>query len=74
MAQSVERLTLDVSSGHDLTVVSSSPALGSTLMVQSLLGILYLPLPLPPPPTHSPSLPQNKNKNEEIVNFIFGLS
>ena len=34
MAQSVKRLTLDLSSGLDLKVVSSSPTLGSTLGVK----------------------------------------
>lgn len=31
MAQLFKCLTLDLGSGHDLTVLSSSPALGSTL-------------------------------------------
>ena len=31
VAQSVKRLTLDFGSGHDLTVVRSSPMLGSVL-------------------------------------------
>ena len=31
VAQSIKSLTLDVSSGHDLRVVSSSPMMGSTL-------------------------------------------
>ena len=35
MAQSVKRLTLDLSSRLDLRVVSSSPALGSALGVKS---------------------------------------
>ena len=35
MAQSIERLTLDVSSGLDLRVASSSPTLGSTLGVEA---------------------------------------
>ena len=30
--------------------VGSNPALGSVLMVQSLLGVVFLPLSLPPPP------------------------
>ena len=34
MAQSVKRLTLDLSSGLDLRVMSSSPALGSRLGVE----------------------------------------
>ena len=44
VAQSVERLTLDFSSGHDLRVVGSSPALGSARTARSLPGILSLPL------------------------------
>ena len=35
-AQSVEHLTLDLSSGLELGVVSSSPALGSTLHVEPI--------------------------------------
>ena len=50
MAQSVERPTLDLGSGHDPRVAGSSPVLGSVLTVQSLLGILSLPLCLCPPP------------------------
>ena len=34
VAQSVEYPTLDLSSDHDLRVVSSSPALGSTMGVR----------------------------------------
>ena len=37
MAQSVQRLTLDLSSGFDLRVMSSSPALGSTLIMEATL-------------------------------------
>ena len=37
MAQSVQRLTLDLSSGFDLRVMSSSPALGSTLSMEATL-------------------------------------
>ena len=42
MAQSVQRPTLDLSSGHDLMVCEMEPrlALGSALTAQSLLGIL----------------------------------
>ena len=48
MAQSVKCLTLDLSSGLDLGVVSSNPALGSMLL-KSLLKILSLSLcPSPP--------------------------
>ena len=43
VAHLVERPTLDFSSGHDLRVVGSSPALVSPLTVQSLLGILSAP-------------------------------
>ena len=46
MAQSVERLTFDFGSGHDLRVVELRPALGSVLMAWILLGILSLPLSL----------------------------
>ena len=48
MAQSVKRPALDLRSGYDL-FVSSDPALGSALMVQSLLGILSLLFSAPPP-------------------------
>ena len=34
VAQSVKHLTLDLSSGHDLTIVSSSPTLGSMLGIK----------------------------------------
>lgn len=37
MGQSVERLTLGLSSGGDLRVVGSSPALGFTLSVEPIL-------------------------------------
>ena len=40
MAQWVECLSLDFTPGHDPRVVGSSPASGSVLTVQSLLGIL----------------------------------
>lgn len=49
MAQSVKHPTLNIGSGHDLTVVSSIPASGSALTAQGLLGILSLPLSAPPP-------------------------
>ena len=37
MAQSVKRPTLDLSSGLDLTVMSSSPWMGTTLEVEPTL-------------------------------------
>ena len=47
VAQSVKCLTLGFGSGHDLTgLTGSSPASGSVLAAQSLLGILCLPLSL----------------------------
>ena len=46
VAQLVKRLTLDFGSGHDLTIMRSSPTLGSVLTVRSLLGILFLHLSL----------------------------
>ena len=62
VAQSVECLTLDFSSGHghDPRVVGSSPSSGS----MSLLRILLLSLPLLLSPAHALSLSlslQNKN-------------
>ena len=36
MVQSVKRLTLDLSSGLDLRLVSSSPTLGATLGVEPI--------------------------------------
>ena len=44
VAQMVQRLTLDLGSGHDLTVMTWSSESGSTGSV-SLLKILSLPLP-----------------------------
>jgi len=46
VAQSVERLTFDFSSGHDLRVMGSSPKWGSKLG-GGLLGILSPPAPPP---------------------------
>ena len=43
MAQLIEGLTLDFSSGHDL-IMGQSPESGSVLTAGSLLGILSLPL------------------------------
>ena len=49
MAQSIEHLTLDFSSGHDLTVMGWSLPLGSVLNMKpawdSLSPFLSLPLP-----------------------------
>ena len=47
--QSAKRLTLDIGSGHDPRIMGLSPAWGSALTVQDLLGILSLPLTLPLP-------------------------
>ena len=57
MAQSVEHMTLDFSSGHDLTVLGIELLLDSALIVQRLLGILPLPLLFL---SLSLSLPKNK--------------
>ena len=57
MTQLGQRLTLDFVSGHDLTAVSLSPALGSA---QSLLGIFALSLYLCPSPAYALSLKINK--------------
>ena len=60
MTHSVKRPALDTDSGHDLPVVSSSPASGSVLTVQGQLGILSLPLSLCPSRAHALSLSPNK--------------
>ena len=60
MTQSVEHLTLDFSSGHDLMVARLGPGSCSTLTAGHLLGIFSLPLSLPLPGTLSLSLSQNK--------------
>ena len=49
MASLVKCLTLDFGSGHDPTVVRSSPVLGSLLAAWNLSGILSLSLSLPIP-------------------------
>ena len=49
VAQSVKCPALDFGSGLDLMVRGSSPAFGSALTVQSLLGIFSLPLSRPLP-------------------------
>ena len=62
MAQLVEHPTLGFSSGHNLLVVGSSLASGSTLSSRNLLGIhshslsLSVSLSLSPPPHPSPLL------------------
>ena len=63
MAQLVKCLTLDFSSGHDLTVHGFKPRIGSKLTAWSLLGILY-PSPSASPPlalSISVSLPKQIN-------------
>ena len=53
MAQLFEHLTLDVSSGHDLTqFMTSSSVLGSALTKWSLLGIFSPSLSATPPPLY----------------------
>ena len=54
VAQSVEDLTLDFGSGHDLRVVGSSSTLGTALNTEPAWDSLSLPLPLSP--THTLSL------------------
>ena len=58
MAQLVERLALDIGSGHDFTVYEFEPVWGSELTAQSLLGILFLPFSAPPHHTCTLSLSQ----------------
>ena len=60
MAQLVKHPTLDLGSGHDLTVCELSPVSGSALRVWTLLGILSLPLSLSVPLLLSLSLSQKK--------------
>ena len=68
IAQSVEPLTLNFSSGHNLRVVRLSPLLGSTLSGDSAWDSLSLPLPLPRPAlsasahTHTLSLSLKKKR------------
>ena len=54
VVQSVERLTLDFSSGHELRVVRLSPVVGSTLSMKPAWDSFSLPLP--PSPTRSRTL------------------
>ena len=49
MAQSVKRLTLDISSGRDLEVAGSKPASGWVLSVGPAWDSLSLSLSAPPP-------------------------
>ena len=66
MAQSVERLTLDFGSGHDLMIHGFEPPSGSVLTLHRLLGILSLSpslsVPLPPACARSLSLKINFKK------------
>ena len=66
MAQLVEHLTLDLGWGHDLTVVRSSPELGSVLSVELVYDSLplFLHLLCHSPTTHalSPTPPPQKKK------------
>ena len=48
MAQSVKHLILDLAQVMISQFVGSSPVSGSTLTMQSLLGILFLPFTLQP--------------------------
>ena len=62
MAQSVEYLTFDFSSGCGLRVLGSSPTLLSMLRIVSAWDSLHLPFA--PPPTHVLLLSLNKQMNE----------
>ena len=61
MASLVKRPTLDLSSGHDLTVRECEPGSDSVLTAQNLLGILSLPFSL--------SL-KKKKKKKSCVNSV----
>ena len=67
MAQWVKCLTLDLGSGHDLTVCEIKPTLGSGLTA-SLLGILSLPLSLSSPSPHVSTLFLKRNKLKKNKN------
>ena len=64
MALLIECPTPDFSLGHDLTVVRSSPMLGSLLAAWNLSEILSFPLSAHPPLMCG--LSQNKIKKKEI--------
>ena len=70
--QSVKHPTLSFGSGHDLMVVSLSPASGSGLTALSLLGILSLSLSAPPLFAFSLSLTLSKQINQ--LQKFFSLS
>ena len=67
MVQSVKHLTLDLGSGHDLTIREVEPRLGlcanTVLTAGNLLGVLSLPLSLPLPCLHTVSLSLKINNN-----------
>ena len=66
VAQSVQRLTLDLSWGFDLRVMSSSPALGSTLSMEATLNKKKEPMV-------SPFSWIKSTCNTKKVNFSFKL-
>ena len=61
VAQSVKRPTLDFCSGHDLTIMESSPTLGSVLGV----GLAWDSLSLSAPPLITLSLSKLTNKQKQ---------
>ena len=61
MAQSVEHLTLDFSSGHDLMVCEFEPNIG---LGADSVEPAWDSLSLCPSPTHPVSVSKNKNKNK----------
>ena len=67
VAQSVKCPTLGFSSGHDLTLMRSSPTSGSALAGRSLLGVLSSSLS--PPPTLIVSL--SSSLSLKIRNYTF---
>lgn len=70
-AQSVECLTLDFGSGHDLRAVRSSLASGSMLSRESARDSLSPSPSAPPSPTHTVSL-KNKPKQtkSDVPTFV----
>ena len=63
MALSVEHLTLDFDSSHDLRVMGCSPMSGSVLSGESAWDSLSLPSLAAPPPTRSLPLREKKKGN-----------
>ena len=71
MVQSVKCLTLDFGSGHDLTIVGLSPALGSALSMEPAWNSLSLSLSLSLPLLDLRAVSQNKHLKKKKDYCIF---